>query len=91
MKKQEFKEKAKLNLDKASAVIEELEMKMNEINIDANNEYEEQLQNLKKKKAFLQSKYRQLSEITEDKWNETKEDFIGAMQDLKSKIKNILE
>ena len=91
MKKQEFKEKAKLNIARASAKIAELEMKMHEINIDTNNEYDEQIQNLKKKKAFLQSKYGQLSEITEDKWDERKEDFISAMHDLKSKIKNIFD
>ena len=91
MKKQEFKEKAKFNMDKANAMIAELEMKMHEINIHTNNEYDEQIRNLKKKKAFLQSKCGQLSEITEDKWDETKEDFIGAMHDLKSKIRNILE
>lgn len=91
MKKQEFKEKAKLNIDRARTMIEELELKMQEINIDTKDEYEEQIQNLKKKKAFLQSKYSKLSEITEDKWDETKEDFISAMHDLKSKIKNIME
>lgn len=91
MKKQEFKEKAKLNIDRARAMVEELELKIQEINTDTNDEYEEQIQNLKKKKAFLQSKYVKLSEITEDKWDETKEDFISAMHDLKSKIKNIME
>lgn len=91
MKKQEFKEKAKLNMDKASAMIEELELKMHEIKIDTKDEYEEQIQNLKKKKDFLESKYRKLSGMTEDMWTETKEDFISAMHDLKSKVKNIIE
>ncbi len=91
MKKQEFKEKAKLSIDKANSKIAELELLMQEVKTNTESEYEEQIQNLKKKKVALEAKYHKLSEITEDKWEETKEDFLESMQDLKSKIRNIFD
>ncbi len=91
MKKQEFKEKAKLNIDKAENKIEGLKLKMKEAKLDAKAEYEEQIQNLKGKKSALEAKRDKLSNITDDKWDDTKEDFIETMQDLKAKIKNIFD
>ena len=91
MKKQQFKEKAKLNIEWANSKIAELELIMQDVKIETKSEYKEQIQNLKEKKASLESKYQELSEITEDKWDETKEDFIGAIYDLKLKIKNIFD
>lgn len=91
MKKQEFKEKSKLSIDKANSKIAELELLMQEVKTNTESEYEEQIQNLKKKKVSLEAKYHKLSEITEDKWEETKEDFLESMRDLKSKIRNIFD
>ena len=91
MKKQEFKEKAKLNIAIADNKIETLKLKVKEAKIGAKAEYEKQIKHLKEKKSSLETKYKELSNIAEDKWDETKEDFIESMQDLQAKIKNIFD
>lgn len=91
MNKQEFKEKVKQLIIRVNGRIEELELLLLDTKNHMQWEYEEEIENLKMSKASLESKYRTLSETAEDKWEKTKEDFIGAINVLKSKINRTLD
>lgn len=91
MNKQEFKEKAKQSITRANGKIEELEFMLHNGKFDTQWDNEEQIEILKKKKSSLEFKYRAVSEIAEDKWEETKEDYIRTIIDLKTKINRTMD
>lgn len=72
MEREEFKQKVKQSIDDIFARIEMLESKMVKAKADAKLKYKDEIEELKKKKAELQSQYDKLEDAMEDKWEEVK-------------------
>ena len=83
MEREEFKQKAKQSIDDIFARIEQLEAKMDKAKADAKGKYKDEIEELKLKKADLQSKYEKLENAVEDKWEEVKNAFIESAPSFK--------
>ena len=84
MEREEFKQKAKQSIDDIFARIDQLEGKMDQAKADAKVKYKEEIKELKKKKADLQSKYDKLEDAVEDKWEEVKNAFTESAGSFKA-------
>ncbi|MFT4968641.1 MAG: putative nucleic acid-binding Zn-ribbon protein [Chitinophagales bacterium] len=90
MNKQEFKAKAKKSIDDLFSKIDALEEKRRELNSEFNREYEKELKKLKEKKLDLQSKYDDLENASEDKWDDVKISFSKASESFKKGFLDLL-
>jgi chromosome segregation ATPase len=84
MEREEFKQKAKQSIDDLFNRIEKLEAKMDKAKADAKLKYKAELDELKLKKADMQSKYDKLENAVEEKWEEVKNAFIESAPDFKN-------
>ncbi len=78
MEREEFKQKAKQAIDDVFSEIEKLELKMSKARADAKVKYADDIENLKKKKAEMESLYNKLENNVEEKWEEIRTAFIES-------------
>lgn len=94
MDRENFKNKAKENIDELFAKIDELEARKDKAIGDVKTGYEEKLAELKAQKEELVSKYNQLVDSSEENWEEVKETFQSATDSFKegfSKIASLFD
>lgn len=87
MKKTKFEKKAKSQIDKLFNKIENLEARKYEVSEDTLMKFEEIVRNLKYKRGRLQEKYQELTYVAEDRWKQTKHDFLNAKSSVKASVK----
>jgi hypothetical protein len=75
MEREEFKEKAKQSIDDLFIQIEKLEAKMKQAKADAKVKYKDEIDELRQKKAEMQSVLDKVENAVEDKWEEVKAAF----------------
>lgn len=75
MEREEFKGKAKQSIDELFVQIEKLEAKMKQAKEDAKIKYKDEIEELKQKKAEMQSVLDKVEDVVEDKWEEVKAAF----------------
>jgi len=78
MDKNEFKSKAKQQIDKVFDEINELEKKREEADATVREDYDQKIAELKAKQSKLQEKYDALQDAAEDQWEEAKDAFSAA-------------
>jgi membrane-associated HD superfamily phosphohydrolase len=83
MNRNEFKANAKKSIDDFFAKIEELEAKKDKVNVETKAKYERHLSALKASQEDLIVKFKNLSEASDEKWEETKEAFSSASESFK--------
>lgn len=91
MKKQGFLDKAKTSIDDLDSKIAELKIKMNKASDKTKDTYLEQLEALVRKKNKLELKYLELSNMTENKWEDSKETFKTSMESLKDTMRHLFD
>ena len=91
MNRQEFTEKAKHNIDKVSERIDVLELKTKTASAEMKLKYHEQINDLKEKKSALESKYHEVMDMAEDKWDDAKESVKTGMESLKDTMKHLFD
>ncbi|MFW5850857.1 MAG: hypothetical protein ACOCWB_01405 [Bacteroidota bacterium] len=69
---------AKQKIDDIFVKIEELELKKDRVKDDAKESYNKKIAELQKKKGDLQSKYDELLNAAEDKWQESSSVFSAS-------------
>jgi hypothetical protein len=75
MEREEFKEKTKKSIDDLFIRIEKLEAKMKKAKADAKVEYKDEIDELRQKKAEMQSLLDKMENAVGDKWEEVKTAF----------------
>ena len=75
MEREEFKEKAKQSIDDLFVQIEKLEAKMKKAKADAKIKYKDEIDELRQKKAEMQSVLDKVENAVEGKWEEVKAAF----------------
>lgn len=91
MKKQDFKDKIKSNIDKTEAQIDKLKAEMSELSDEAKETYQSQINKLEKKKAEFESKYDELKDIADEKWEDAKDSFKSGMDSLRETMKHLFD
>lgn len=91
MNKEEFKEKAKNQIDHLFDEIDDLEKKKDNAEATMKSKYDNQIEQLKQKKFTLQQKYTRLENAAEDKWDEAKDAFSEATEDFKAGLSKVGE
>jgi chromosome segregation ATPase len=91
MNREEFKEKAKNQIDHLFEEIDNLEKKKDKAEDAVKSKYENQIEQLKEKKFNLQQKYTRLENAAEDKWDDAKEAFSEATDDFKAGLSKVGE
>jgi uncharacterized coiled-coil DUF342 family protein len=88
--KQAYQEKFDAQLREWSAKIEELKAKADKAKAEAKIEYCEQIEELRSKRAAVQTKLHELSESGERAWEELKPGLEHAWEDLKTSAENAI-
>jgi inorganic pyrophosphatase len=91
MKRETFKNKAKLQLEEISKDIEQLKHKMKESSEDLKETYKKQIKNFEEKKEILESKLKQMADLADDKWDDAKDAFEEIANSIKEKVTKILK
>ena len=89
MDRNEFKEKAKQQIDDIFAKIGELEAKQMQVEAQGKVEFEKNLQSMKELKTELEKKYDDLETATDEKWEEVKETFSSSADSFKEGFSKI--
>ena len=85
--KEEYLSKLKTQLDSWQAEADELESKARDALADAKPEIEAQIANLRAKFAEGEGKFNELADVTEEKWEELKDDAEAIFDKLISDFK----
>jgi len=86
MNKEEFKARASQTIDEVSAKINELKANKESFKEDAKQTYNETLKDLESIKADLKTKYANLENASEDKWDELKKSVASATESMKKTL-----
>lgn len=89
MNRNEFKTNAKKSIDNLFSKIEELEAKKDKASAETKAKFGEQLSALKASQKDLMEKYKNMSEASEEKWEETKAAFSAASESFKEGFEKI--
>ena len=83
MNREEFRIKAKQEIDEIVNKIDDLESKKIEAQDNIREKYEATLTKLRRSKDDLTNKYKRLTEATENNWLDAKESFRNASKEFK--------
>lgn len=91
MSREDFKEQAKKSIDDIFVKMDELEAKKNTIEGHAKAKHKEKINDMKTKKKELQAKYDDLSDASDEKWEEVKSAFSSASDSFKEGFSKITD
>lgn len=86
MDKTTFKQKAKDQIDHLFHQIDELEKKKDHASDSAKRQYEQTLADLKSRRQDLEAKYDDLTQASDEKWEEVKSAFADATGSFKEGV-----
>ena len=91
MNREDYRIKAKKSIDKVFRRLDEYESDVKKMSESVRQQFEENVNEMKRQKLVLQEKYHQMAHASEERWEETRKGFNDSMLSFKEGFEKIRE